>query len=129
MTEDEVVQNLHEYFDSLFPKVCPNCNRSFATLLEYIQATKRVGIPISYDANDNDWKTPKPIGSIALANCSCGSTLALTTEYMALPLRLELLNWVRMETERRGLSPSELLEHLRNEIRRRVLDDPIQGAT
>lgn len=121
MTEDEVVRVLHEYFDSLFPKVCPNCNRGFATLLEYIQVTKRVGMPISYDANDDDWNTTQPIGTAVYANCPCGSTLSLTTEDLQLPKRLELLNWMRMETQRKGVSPSELLEYLRNKIRRRVL--------
>jgi len=121
MTEGEVVQVLLEYFNSLFPKVCPSCNRSFATLLEYIQVTQRVGVPISYDADDNDWHTEQPIGSAALANCPCGSTLSLTTDHMPLALRLELLGWVRMETQRRGLSPSELLEYIRNEIHKRAL--------
>jgi hypothetical protein len=123
MTEDEVVQALHKHFDSFFPKVCPNCNHSFATLLEYIQVTKRVGIPIYYDADNNDWNTKQLIGTTALANCPCGSTRPLTTEDRPLTMRLELLSWVRMETQRRGLSPSELLEYLRSEIRKRVLGD------
>lgn len=129
MTEDEVVQILHEYFKSLFPKVCPTCNRRFSTLLEYIQLTKRIGQPVSYDAEVNDWNTTRPIGSAALANCPCGSTLSLTTEEMPPPLRLEFLAWLRMETRRRGLSPSELLECLRDEVRRRVLDDSMQDAS
>jgi hypothetical protein len=127
MTEDEVVQTLCEHFESLFPKVCPNCNRCFATLREYIRITTRVGSPMSYDAELGDWKTTKPVGSMALANCLCGSTLALTTVSLALSVRLELLNWVRIETQRRRVSPSELLEYLRDEVRKRVLDDPIPG--
>jgi hypothetical protein len=123
MTEDEVVRILHDYFESLFPKACSTCGRRFATLAAYIQATTRVGQPISYDANDDNWNPRQPIGSAALANCSCGTTLALTTEEMALPLRLELLNWVRMETQRRGITPSDLLADLRDKIRRRVLAD------
>jgi hypothetical protein len=77
-----------------------------------------VGQPVSYDANENNWDTRQPIGSAALANCSCGTTLALTTEEMALPLRLELLNWVKMETQRRGITPSDLLADLRDKIRK-----------
>jgi len=127
MTEEEVVRILRDHFESLFPKVCPNCNRCFATLREYIGITIRVGSPISYDAEFGDWKTTRPIGSVALANCPCGSTLALSTEGMVLSLRLELLNWVRIETQRRGVSPAELLAHLREEVRKRVSDDPIAG--
>jgi hypothetical protein len=127
MTDDEVVQILCVYFESLFPKVCPNCNRCFATLREYLLITTRIGPTKSFDAEIGDWKTRQPIGSMAMANCPCGSTLALTTEKMELSLRLELLNWLRTEIQQRGVSPSELLEYLRDEVRKRVLGDPIPG--
>jgi hypothetical protein len=127
MTEAEVVQTLREYFESLFPKVCPNCNQRFATLREYILTTKRIGRPISYDADSRDWNTTQPIGSVAQANCPCGSTLGLSTEGMALPQRLALLNWVRIETGRRGMSPSELLEYLRDEVRKQALSETNSG--
>jgi hypothetical protein len=123
MTEDEVKQILHAYFGSLFPKVCSTCGRRFGTLLEYIQVTTSVGQPISYDANENNWNPRYLIGSAVLANCPCGTTLALTTEAMALPMRLELLNWVKIETQRRGIAPSDLLAYLRDKIRREALDD------
>ena len=121
MTEAEVVKTLREYFEGLFPKVCPNCNRRFTTLREYILITKRLGPSMSFDAELGDWNTLRPMGSVALANCPCGSTLALGTEGMPLPKRLLLLNWVRIETQRRGLSPQELLDYLRDEIRKQVL--------
>jgi hypothetical protein len=127
MTDDEVIQIMRVHYESLFPKVCPNCNRRFATLREYLLITTRVGPAKSYDAEIGDWKTRQPIGSMALANCPCGSTLALSTEGMELSLRLEVLNWVRTETQRRGVNPSELLEYLRDEFRKRVLGDPIPG--
>jgi hypothetical protein len=127
MTEDEVVRTLREYFESLFPKVCPNCNRCFATLREYIQGTKRLGPTISYDGDLGNWETALPIGSVAMANCPCGTTLGLTTGNMPLPLRLEMLNWVKTETQRRGVSPSDLLEYFRDEVRKRVLGDSIPG--
>jgi hypothetical protein len=47
--------------------------------------------------------------------------VALSTQGMALPQRLALLSWVRTETQRRGISPSELLEGLRDELRKQVL--------
>jgi hypothetical protein len=123
MTDDEVGRILKEYFESLFPKVCPCCNRCFATLREYIQITEPIGPPMSYDAEYGEWNTTRPIGSAALANCPCGSTLALTTESMPLPQRLELLDWLKTETQRRGVSASELLEQFRDEVRKRVLKD------
>ena len=129
MTENEVVQILHECFRSLFPKVCSNCNRSFATLGEYIKNTERIGPTISYDAELENWNATKPIGSFALANCPCGSTIALSTQSMPLPLRLVLLDWVMIETQSRGVSASELLEYLRDEVRKRVLNEPIPMDT
>ena len=122
MTEIEVVLILRHYFESLFPKVCPNCKRCFATLKEYIFKTQPVGLPISHDAEFDDWETLQPVGTVVLANCPCGSTLALSTQKMLLPLRLKLLRWVRIETKQRGVSPSELLDHLRNEVRKQVLN-------
>jgi hypothetical protein len=121
MTEAEVIKILRKHFEGLFPKVCPNCNRCFSTLREYILITQRLGPSMSYDAELGDWNTLQPVGSVALANCPCGSTLALGTEGMPNPLRLSLLNWVRVETERRGMSSQDLLEYLRDEIRKQVL--------
>jgi hypothetical protein len=63
---------------------------------------------------------------LALANCPCGSTLALTTEGLPLATRHLLLAWVRAETERRGVSPEEVVGTLRDEIRTRLLTDPVQ---
>ena len=125
MTEDEVVQTLYKHYESLFPKVCPNCNRSFAKLREYIENTRPIGPPVSYDAELENWKPKKPIGSMVFANCPCGSTLALDTEGMPLPLRLELLDWIRNETKCRGMRLPELLDYMRDEVHKRVLCEAI----
>lgn len=127
MTEGEVVQVLRAYFESLFPKKCTNCNRSFATLREYILETKRLGPPVSYDAELGDWNPTQPVGSAALANCSCGSTLSLSTCSMELSLRLDLLNWLKIETQKRGVSASVLLDCLRDEVRKQVLGDQVSA--
>jgi hypothetical protein len=123
VTDPEALQVVRRHFDSLFPKTCASCGRRFASLREYIVSTTRVGPAKSYDAELGDWKTTEPIGSLALANCPCGSTLALSTEGLALPLRQALLSWVKIETQRRGVSSSELLEQMRDEIRKQVLSD------
>ena len=123
MTDDEIIQMMREHFEGLFPKVCNNCGRYFATLREYILDTKRLGGTISYDAETGNWETTQPIGGVALANCPCGSTLALTTEGMPLSKIHLVLKWIKVESERRGLSQRELLEHVRDEVRKRVLAD------
>ena len=129
MTEAEVVKILREHFEGLFPKVCPKCNRCSSTLREYILITQRLGPSMSYDAELGDWHTLQPVGSVALANCPCSSTLAIGTEGMLTALRLSLLNWVRIETQGRGMSSGELLEHLRDEIRKQVLNESDQETT
>jgi hypothetical protein len=127
MSEAEVIRTMREHLDSLFPKVCSNCNRSFSTLREYILTTQPLGAMISVDAEAGDWDAAHPVGTLAYANCPCGSTLALTTEGMPLDRRRLLLQWIRNETKQRGLSPQELLGRLRAEIRRQVLGEPDQG--
>ena len=106
--------------------VCPNCDRRFATLREYILTTERLGPMMSYDAELGNWKTLQPIGVAALSNCPCGNTLTLNTEGMPIPQRLLLLDWIRGEMQRRGLSSQELLEYLREETRNQVLAEQHQ---
>lgn len=119
MTEPEVLQIMRDYYAGLFPKVCPHCERRFATLGEYVKATKPVGRYISYDVEDGDW-TPS-LGTHAFANCPCGDTLTLSTDGMAPATRQQMLAWVKAEAEQRAVSPSDLLTYLRVELRRRIL--------
>lgn len=123
MTDSEVVAVVPRHFESLFPKTCSTCGRRYATLREYVLATKRLGSTKSYDADLGDWRTTSPIGSLAYADCPCGSTLALSTEGLALPQRQALLEWVRLETQRRGVTPSALLDSIRDTLRAQVLSE------
>ena len=75
-----------------------------------------------------DWETTQPIGALALANCPCGSTMALSTEGIPLSQIHLLLKWVRTETERRGLSSRELIDYIRDEVRKQVLADPVKDT-
>lgn len=121
MTEAELLRMFREYYEGLFPKVCPNCGRSYATLQEYIVSTQRLWPSLNYDIELGDYKTPHPIGGMAMANCLCGSTLALSTKSMPVSQTHLILEWIRTETQRRGIEPAELLDHLRDEVRRQVL--------
>ena len=124
MTDEEMVRINYEHYAGLFPKTCRSCGRTFATLREYILSTKPVGATISYDAELGDWQTTDPLGAAALANCPCGSTLALTTEGIPLPVIQEMLEWIRVQAERRGVSPQKLLGWVRGEVRARALSEP-----
>lgn len=124
MNEDDVIRIGKRYYESLFPKNCPNCQRQFQTLREYLLVTTRLGHAHSYDAELGNWKTEDPIGTLMCTKCPCGTTLALSTEHMMLPQRLALLDWLREETQRQGISSSELLEGLRDKVRQLVLAEP-----
>jgi hypothetical protein len=59
-----------------------------------------------------------------MANCACGTTLTLTSEGIPIRQMWRLLHWAMNETRRRGLTPQQLLEQARLEIRRQVLAEP-----
>jgi hypothetical protein len=124
MTEAEVVRAMREHLEGLFPKTCPNCRRKFATLREYLQLTRHLGAPMPYDAELGDWQPRAPIGTTTYANCPCGNTLMLSSEGMPLLQLWRLLAWARTETQRRGMSPQELLNYLRKVICQQVLAEP-----
>jgi hypothetical protein len=126
MTEAELIRMLREYYDGLFPKVCTNCGRRFATLREYIVATQRLWPSLSYDIELGDFKAERPIGGVAMVNCLCGSTLTLSTEGMPVSQTHLILEWIRTEMERRGITPAALLDHLRDEVRNQVLAEAAQ---
>jgi hypothetical protein len=129
MTEAEVVSIMREHLEGQFPKVCNACKRHYATLREYLLNTETVGPAIPYDVEMGDWNPLRPVGTMTFANCPCGNTLALTSEGMPLLQLWSLLNWARHETNRRGLTPHELLNHLRDKITKQVLGTPDPGET
>jgi hypothetical protein len=124
MTEAEVITQMREHLEGQFPKECPTCQRRFATLREYLLTTKHLGPAMPYDAHLDDWTPLKPLGTMTYANCPCGSTLSLSSEGMPLTRLWSLLSWARAETKRRGLTPEEVLNYLRDEISRLVLAEP-----
>ena len=126
MTEGEVVRAFRRFYEGLFPKVCPNCGQVFASLREYLLASRRLWPSLNYDIELGNYRTPRPIGGLALATCVCGNTLALSTKSMPLAQTHALLEWIRAETVRRGINATELLDHLRDEVRTLVLAEAAQ---
>jgi len=121
MTEGVAIQQMIEHCDGLFPKTCPNCQRVYATLKDYLQNTERLGKAISYDIEVGDLKPADPLGAVATANCRCGTTLALSSEGMPLLRLWALMLWGKLEAHRRGITTKELLEHLCDQLRNQVL--------
>ena len=126
MTESEVVRLMREHLERQFPKVCPHCHRHFSTLREYILVTQRVEPSVCYDAEAEDWNPLKPMGTVTYSNCPCGTTLALSSHGMPLLRLWSLYHWARTETKRRGMTMRELLNHLRDEIRKEVSAAPAE---
>jgi hypothetical protein len=110
------LQSIHEYIEGLFPKSCPNCKRIFSTYQDYLRNTKHVGLPISYDVEFGEWQPTQTSGNMSFANCACGTTLSLSSEKMPLAQIWQVLNWVKMETERRGCHMRETLNYLRAKV-------------
>src|ERR1700691_1287082 len=129
MTDAEVVRVLRDFYEGLFPKVCPNCGRQFGTLREYILATKPLWPSVDYDVEMRNFKSSRPIAGLAMANCVCGTTLALSSKEMPLAKANLILEWIQTRAIRRSLRPEELWDHLRDEVRGLVLNDAIQEAS
>jgi hypothetical protein len=121
MTEPDVVRALRAFYEGLFPKDCPNCGRRFATLRDYLLATQPLWPSVSYDIELGNYDPQQPIGGLAMANCVCGNTLALSSKEMPAEQTRLLLGWIRTETERRSMEPTGMLDHLRKEVRRQIL--------
>ena len=124
MDEAKVIHHMRKHLECFFPKVCSNCGRRFATLREYIIKTQHAGPAMPYDADLGDWKPEKPLGAFLYSNCPCGNTLALSSNGMPLPLLWSIMAWAEPETKKRGMTPKELLSHLRDEMCKQGLAEP-----
>lgn len=123
MTENERFEILFSHFSSLFPRACSTCGHRYETLKQYVLETTPVPGAVSYDAQLGDWAPEEPIGGIALAECSCGNTLGLSSEGIPLPQVHGILEWIQAECGQRRVTPTELLEGVRDRVRARALED------
>lgn len=121
--EAEVVAATRKYLERHFPLVCPLCQQRYTTLREYLLNTEHQGDAIPFDAELGIWKPHRPIGTVTLANCRCGNTLSLSSEGAPLVQLWRLLDWARIETQRRQQTPRELLNYLREVICTQVLSE------
>ena len=127
MNEDDVVRIVRTYIEGLFPRVCPNCARRFASLREYLETTTHLASPILYD-DLTEGVAEKPLGPMSLANCACGTTLTVSSSGIPTAQMVVLLTWARAESRRRSITVRELLRHIRDRIDREVLEGPEDDA-
>lgn len=123
MMDARLARMVRGHFERLFPRSCPRCGRSYASLRDFIEGTTRVGHPRSYDAEVGDWMPTEPLGTMTVSNCSCGTTLALSTQGMPLPELHAGMHWLKTESQRRQKPPEEVLACLRDNIRQQVLTE------
>ncbi len=126
MTDSEVIRLTRLHIESKFPKTCTSCGKSFATLTDYLVQTRHVGPPVSYDAEVDDWTPSEPLGTLSLANCTCGSTMVVDSGGMPLKTITQLMTWARQTSKRRGLTMRELLNWVRDQIDAQVRREPQQ---
>jgi hypothetical protein len=124
LTETEVLAIIREYLEGLFPKECSNCQRRYFTLREYLLTTRQLGDAVSVNPKAAERNQANPVGTLTFANCTCGNTIALSSERMPLPQLWSLFDWARAETQIRGQTPRQLFDHLRDELWKIVLSGP-----
>ncbi|MGC3991160.1 MAG: hypothetical protein QM796_16070 [Chthoniobacteraceae bacterium] len=119
--EAEIIQVIRTHIEGQFPRSCPTCQRCFATYREYIHHTEPVGFPVSYDLELEDEAPIESAGNLSLANCACGSTLALTSQGMPLRQIWQVLGWIKQEMEHRQANLSEVLAYVRDRVQQSAL--------
>ena len=70
-----------------------------------------------------NWKPEKQLGTTSMANCVCGSTLAISSRHMGLTKMWKLLKWARKEKKKRGVSIDDILDDIRKKIDYNVLNE------
>ena len=123
MDEHDVIEIVYNHIKTNYPQECRNCGRKFASLADYLKNTTHTGFPVSYDAVIGNWKLSKQVGTVSMANCSCGSTLSVSSKNMKLNDVRKLLNWARGETEKQGKKLEILLDEIRNKIDVKVFSE------
>jgi len=98
-----------------FPKSCTTCGATWRTFGEYVAVMKPVGAPIPDDVDDDD-----PIGLLSLANCGCGSTLALQCGAIAREIHQAFGAALARAASERGVARSVILVELRELLRARA---------
>jgi hypothetical protein len=129
LTAADAIRLTRRHVESRFPLTC-SCGKVYPTLAAYLRETRHLGPPVSYDGEMGIWTPRTPIGTVSMANCTCGTTLGVNTDGMPLRTMWQLLLWARFESWHRHVSLSELLRWVREQIDAQVLaeDEPPAGT-
>jgi hypothetical protein len=97
VTAADAIRLTRQHVERQFPKVCGTCGQRFESLVEYLRQTTHVGDVTSLDAQMGDWRPQRPAGTLSLANCRCGTTLAIGSHGMGL-----ITLWRLLPADRQG---------------------------
>jgi hypothetical protein len=114
---------------SQFPRTCGTCHAVFPSFAAYVRGTAPLRAPT---ACEDEADAEDPIGMLSMANCACGSTLALRcSDLTGAAHRAFMAAW-RDESAATGRAPMVVLAELRDMIRAAALAaaaaDPAAGA-
>lgn len=123
LTEQAALQVLKEHFETMFPRNCSGCGRRFNDLREYFHETHSLGSMICNGGDAIDSTSTKPLLSITFANCTCGTTVTLSTMDMDESARCDLLQWLREEMKQVAAPPNQIFSALKLRLRRMVLEE------
>lgn len=123
MDKSDAVRIVREFASKQFPRDCSCCGKHYASLRDYVRDTTPVGKPVSYDAENQDWNPTRPIGTISMANCTCGSTLSVDSAGIPLTTLWALMKWAKSESKERNMGMRDLLDELRAAIDQSVLEE------
>jgi hypothetical protein len=123
LTDDQVLEIVKRHLEKQFPKTCACCGRLFPTLAEYVLVVRHKGDPMCLDASEDEWEPRDDEGTLSLANCPCGTTLAIGSSGIGILTTWRLLRWSRARSRQKGITVSQLLAELRARIDARVLEE------
>ncbi len=99
---------------SQFPKSCGTCATRYESFDAYVGSMQPIGAPIPDEADETD-----PIGLLSMANCHCGSTLALRCGDVAPEVHHAFQEALTRECEASGRTRAQVLVELREILRSR----------
>ncbi len=113
----EFIPHLIDHCNLQFPKRCANCGRVYPDFRSFVRETSPVGM-LAWDESHLE----DIVGTLSLANCRCGSTIAIQCGDTGGGMYREFLAAIEEDARSEGVEIDELLADLRDEIRRMVLD-------
>lgn len=102
-----------------FPRACGSCRRSYGDFKQFVLETKPIGSPTLVEGDAID-----PIGMVSWTNCACKSTLVLFCADSKGDMHGRFMRALETESAVSGRSVRELALSIREEVRRRVLNEP-----